>query len=86
MDLQDIKKATEKSGLTVDQLHWLIKKGRLPAYQPGGPRGKWYVRESDLEGAYATGAAGAKNNERACTARPEDRYHYYTTSRWCKAQ
>lgn len=49
MDLQDIKKATEKSGLTVDQLHWLIKKGRLPAYQPGGPRGKWYVRESDLE-------------------------------------
>ncbi len=49
MALFDLKQSGQKSGLSPDQLEWLIRRGRLRATQPGGPRGKWYVQEDDLE-------------------------------------
>ena len=49
MALVNLKKASESSELTTRQLQWMIRRGRLTAYQPGGPRGKLYVEQADLE-------------------------------------
>lgn len=49
MDLKDLRQASAQTGHSTDQLRWYIKRGRLMAYQPGGPRGKLYVSAEELE-------------------------------------
>jgi hypothetical protein len=49
MELKSLKHASVKTGLSTEQLRWMIYKGRLKAHQPGGPRGKIFVSEIELE-------------------------------------
>ncbi len=49
MALIDLKQAEQNTGLSARQLHWMIRRRRIKACQPGGPRGKWYLHEDDLE-------------------------------------
>lgn len=44
-----LKQAEAETELTVRQLQWMVRKGTLTAYQPGGARGRLYVRADDLE-------------------------------------
>lgn len=44
-----LKQAEAEIDVTARQLQWMIRKGVLPAYQPGGRRGRLYIRREDLE-------------------------------------
>ena len=48
-DFRTLKQAATETELTVRQLQWMVRKGRLTAYQPGGKRGRLYVRADELE-------------------------------------
>lgn len=49
MELKSITELAAETGFSRDQLHWLIRRGRLAAVQPGGPKGKMYVNPQDLK-------------------------------------
>jgi hypothetical protein len=49
MELIDLRQVRAETGLKYDALHWLIKKGAVEVYQPGGPKGKLYVSRAELK-------------------------------------
>ncbi len=46
--LYTIPEVTKQVRLTRGALHYLVKKGRLKVIQPGGPGGRRFVREAEL--------------------------------------
>lgn len=48
-DLYDLKKASTVTGLGVERLRDMILDGRVTGYQPGGPKGKFFIPQTELE-------------------------------------
>lgn len=49
MEYVGLTQVIAQTGISRSTLLVMIKHGRLPAAQPGGPKGKYYVRPGDVK-------------------------------------
>jgi hypothetical protein len=48
MRLVGIKEASERTGLSREQIRLMVLEGKLTGFQPGGYKGKIFVAEDDI--------------------------------------
>jgi hypothetical protein len=48
-DVFDLKKTAQMTGLSVERLREMVQRGEVSGIQPGGPKGKFFIRRSDVE-------------------------------------
>jgi len=52
----NVKEAAEAAGIPYKTMYSYVRKGKLNAFQLGGKRGDWSIKESDLWKFLETGA------------------------------